>query len=604
MDDFLSDIQIQNAKKRIWNGMQDKLPERGIGVYQSVISSFRASRDGVEYNRLKGVQAKERLLDMLPEREKEEFNFIPTRRVWAAATLSIFFAFLVIPLLQVPKVAQAATYNTLEVVQGEVLVNGAFVEGEVFVREGDRVHTGNGAMAHIEFVDDSRVTLGPDTSLDILYVGTDLENKAKTEIVLEQLSGRVWAQALNLVEDSYLALNFPEGEVVVNQRASFDLQVNEDEIELQVARNLVEVRASGFDSYEGTLGQGASMVLTEDVVVEELGEEDMEDVWWSFNLAYGKIHARGVEEKYKNEAIERATILPGNPLYVLKTFQETVEKTFALSSEAKEELASKHAENRLDEAQALIEQGDMEAVTEALGAYEETVEENLENTDNEELLAHLGEIQKEVMTMQEFDEGAQLLGESVAESSAVISSDPSEKNEARMLSASQKLHLVPDLIEGGDFDTALAYLAAYQEDSISLLVQLEEVELEDREAVVSDLLEQKLKDLQMLRVISSMLEIEELIDVDAQIYEEMSLMALSLRERVLDRLSGFFTETEYDALLQQDVYERVKDNSDMGEELSEQFEAVEDELDDVVGDGGVVMDVEPVIDAVDPRFDF
>ena len=276
--------------------------------------------------------------------------------------------------------------------------------------------------------------------------------------------------------------------------------------------------------------------------------------------------------------------------------EETKEKTTT-------EQATK-SEQEKSPIELLIEQGDMEAVTEALGAYEETVEENLENTDNEELLAHLGEIQKEVMTMQEFDEGAQLLGESVAESSAVISSDPSEKNEARMLSASQKLHLVPDLIEGGDFDTALAYLAAYQEDSISLLVQLEEVELEDREAVVSDLLEQKLKDLQMLRVISSMLEIEELIDVDAQIYEEMSLMALSLRERVLDRLSGFFTETEYDALLQQDVYERVKDNSDMGEELSEQFEAVEDELDDVVGDGGVVMDVEPVIDAVDPRFDF
>jgi hypothetical protein len=610
MNEFIPEIpdhQIQNAKKRIWSGMQNKLPERGFGAYQGILSSFRGANKEMLDSRLAKVQAKERLLDLLPNRvvEKEPvLAFSYARKSFAAVTLSAFFVFLVVPILQMPQIASAAITNVLEVAQGEVLVNGAPVDGEIFVQEGDRVYTGEGSMAHIQFADDSRVTLGPDSSMDILYVGVDLDNRANTNVILEQLDGRIWVQTLNLLDESYLSLHFPDGDVFVSQRASFDVRVDGDEVELQVARNLVDVRVDGDDLYEGTLGQGASLLANEDVVTEKMSDEVMEDIWWDFNLAYGKIHARSVEEKYKNEAIDRAIILPGNPLYVFKTFRETVVEVLAFSQEAKEEVASKHAENRLDEAQALIEQGDVEGATEVLEVYQDTVEDVLEDSDNEELLAHLDEVQKEMMSKQDLDEGEQLLSDSVTETTVAISSDPAEKNEIRMLSASQKLHMVGDLIEEGNYDGALANLSAYKEESISLLVSLEEVDLEDREAVVSDLLDQKLKDLQMLRVLSSELVIEDAVDASAQIYEEMSLMALSLREKALDSLSTFFTETEYDALLQQDVYERVKEGSEMGESLSDQFDAVEEELTAANSEPGVLMDVEQVEEVTDPRFDF
>ena len=50
-----------------------------------------------------------------------------------------------------------------------------------------------------------------------------------------------------------------------------------------------------------------------------------------------------------------------------------------------------------------------------------------------------------------------------------------------MLSASQKLQRVPDLIANGDFDQALIDLSDYQTESVSILAQLETVVLEERE---------------------------------------------------------------------------------------------------------------------------
>lgn len=606
MDEFISEIlgeQVEDAKKRIWNRMEAKLPEREFGMYQDVLATFRMSRQELEISRLKRVQAKERIMDILPDREPAyRPAFIFSRRAWAAATLSFFFAFLFLPVFQMPKLASAVTYNTLEVVQGEAYVNGSPVEGEVFVKTGDIVHTSDGSMAHIDFVDDSRVTLGPNSGVSIVEAGVDPENKAQTEVVVKQIEGRIWVQTLNLMNGSCLTVQFDEGEVISSSRSSFDLQVNFDEANLSVARNLVSVRLDGEDFYEGTIGQGVNLTVDSGFETRELSESEVSDVWWDFNLAYGKMHARTVEDKYKDEAIEKAIILPGNPLYVFKTFRETVQETLTFSSEGKEKVAAEQAEARLDEAQVFIEKGDLEKANQALDKFKETVDNKLTDTDNEDLLAHLDEVQKSMIGQQELDEGDELLADSIVETSVKISSDPTAKNETLRLSASQKLAMVPDLIEESKFDKAIEYLGDYQNNSISILVQLEDIDLEDRELVVSELLDQKLKDLQQLRVINSMLN--GAVDVDAQIYEEMSMMALSLRERALDRLSTFFTETKYDALMQQDVYERLKDSSEMNEDLSQQFEAVEEELDAVASGDDVVIDVQPVEEEIDPRFDF
>ncbi len=109
--------------------------------------------------------------------------------------------------------------------------------------------------------------------------------------------------------------------------------------------------------------------------------------------------------------------------------------------------------------------------------------------------------------------------------------------------------------------------------------------MEDREAVVSALLDQKLEDIQMLRIISSMPEASESMEVDTQILEQMSMMVLSLKEEELTELSEFFESTDYDVSVQHSVYTRLKNNLDLDEELSEQFDTLEAELENPINAG-------------------
>ncbi len=591
---MLNDAQINDAKKRIWSRLQSKLPERGLSVYQPMLSLLRGQKTPI--SRLKRVQFKERILDVLPERLPVQVFF--TKRLWASASLLLILGVVFTPILQVAPSVSASGSNLLEVVEGEVWVNGNPVENRVLLQTGDRVSTGEDAMAHLYFLDDSRVTMGPGTEVDILDTQIDPENRADTQVMLRQESGRLWVQVLNLVSSgSVFTVEFPQGSATVDSRASFDISVDESEGEtrLSVARNLIAVNVNTETvSYEGILGQGAGLRAGEEVFTETLSPEVESDVWWSFNLAYGKSYARQLDESYKQENVDRAVILPGNPLYFLKTFRENIQISLTFSSEAKEELLVQQAENRLNEAQVLLAQGETEAAEEVLQVYSKAVEEALENSDNEGLLALVEETQKGALVNQEVDAGSTLLEEHLVSSSALIPSDISEKTEVQMLSASQKLQRLPDLIANGDFNQALADLSAYQTESVSILAQLETVALEEREAVVSTLLDQKLKDIQILRVIASMPDLYLMVDIDAAILDQLSMMVLSLREKELTELSKFFESTTYNVVLQYDEYSRLRDHTTITPELSQQFEDVEQELSSAQ-DSEVVMDIAPVI---------
>jgi hypothetical protein len=153
-----------------------------------------------------------------------------------------------------------------------------------------------------------------------------------------------------------------------------------------------------------------------------------------------------------------------------------------------------------------------------------------------------------------------------------------EKTQAKMVSTSQKLERVPDLLADGNYEQALLDLSDYQTESLSILTELEEVPMDQREAVVSALLNQKLDDITLLRVIASMPEAAEAVDIDKQMLEQMSMMVLSLKEQQLTDLGSFFESTDYDVEVQYNVYSRLKGDVEIDEGLSEQFESVEEEL--------------------------
>lgn len=578
---------INDAKSRIWARMQDKLPDRGVGLLQ-------ASR--FEVPRLQKVQMKERLLDSLPDfvpslSYSEKFRILFRQKAaFSMMLLSVFFVFVLAP---TPNVS-ANSNNILEISQGSaVIVRGGEkinVTDQSLVVQGDKIQIADDSMAHLYFLDDSQMTLGPGTILAVTEVHVQPGNKARTEVVVDQFAGRAWTQVLNIVgKDSFFSHRFPDGEISVSQRASFDVDVGTDSTRIEVARNLVDVMINeGNQVYSGTLGQGVKM-LTGTIETAELTDEEKNDVWWKFNLAFEKSYARTVDEKYKKEAIARVLILPGNPLYKLKTFQEQVQSFVTLSKSGKQELAVKRAQTRLSEAQSLIAQGKEENLAQTLNDYQKAVTEAVELSGGDQILADTELVQKQVLTAQNSDVNTELLKSTVNSVAAESSDDLGNM----LLSASQRLSMVPDLIEKGSYDQAMQYITNYKDESREILVELESVPLEDRQLVIMKLLDQKLGDLQMLRIVSSLLT----IDVNAQTLQEMSMIVLSLRERELDHLSDFFAASADDKDVQLMIYSKLKNSIDIDEQLRAGLSQVEAQL----SGSGLVVDLTVSDAPVDPR---
>lgn len=574
----MQDPNIELAKKRIWKRLEAKLPERGNPGFSPVFSALRASAEDLTLSRLKKVQAKERLLDLLPERTPVLQGFFPSRLA-SLGTLGLLMGTLLVPLMDLVPGASAASQNILELVGGDVYVNGVKVIETTILQVGDTIQTGEGSMAHLTFVDDSRLTMGPSSKVDIVDAWIDTSNRSNSRVELTQDQGRSWSQVLNLTDEASFTVNFPQGKIWVSQRASFDLEVSEEMSTASVARNLVDLEVTvGEDAYFGVLGQGAELSVSEDIQTQEVSEEEQGDVWWTFNLAYGKSYARTLDENYQKENISHALILPGNPLYALKTFREDLQVSFAFTADAKQNLLVQQAETRLNEAQVLLAQGDTESAAAVLKIYQETVDSVEATSPSNELLVLEDEAQKEALT----DNGG------------------------------TDLQSVPDLIAEGRFEEAVVVLQAYASSSSSLLAQLEDVSMEDREAAVSDLLDQKLSDLQLLKIIAAMPDLSETVDLDSMnstILKELSVMALSLREKELGDLTVYFDMNDNDLSTQSDLYEHLKNDATMTVELSDQFDEIQEQIEAPVET--VVIDIRPVEEPVpalveevlDPRFE-
>ncbi|QQR55459.1 FecR domain-containing protein [Candidatus Peregrinibacteria bacterium] len=583
----MKEPNIELAKRRIWKRLEAKLPDRENVHFAPVFSALRFGVQDLPLSQLKKVQAKEHLLDLLPERELTPAKAFFPSRLLSLGTLSLMLGVLFVPLMDLMPSVAASSQNVLELVEGQVYVNGVQVKGTTLLQVGDSVETGEGSLAHLTFVDDSRLTLGPSSKVDIVDAWIDPADRSKSHVELLQEEGRSWSQVLNLTDEASFAVHFPQGKVWVNQRASFDLQVSEEAATVEVARNLVELEVKAADGvYSGFLGQGAELSVSSSIETQEISEEDQKDVWWTFNLAYGKAYARTLDENYKRENISHASILPGNPFYFLKTFRESLQVSFAFTEGAKQDVLLQQAETRLNEAQALLAQGETESAAAVMKVYEETVEAVEATSPSEALLVLEDEVQKEALTDH-------------------VDMKTNTMLQAH-LDANASLQLVPDLIAEGQFDEAVAVLEAYNQSSLSLVADLQDLNMEDREAAVSQLLDQKLADVQLLKVIATMPELSESVDMNASVLKELSVMALSLREKEMDSFDAYFEATKDELSVQEDLYEHIKNDASIPSQLEEQFNEIEEQMeapvDTVVIDIRAVEEtlVEPQI--LDPRF--
>jgi len=480
--------------------------------------------------------------------------------------------------VQLPQVS-AAKVSQVDAVRGTVYVEREgqpiSLENGFLVKEGDRLITEADGLLDVMFVDDSLLTLGPDTEVEITRLWADPENEANTSIEVNVESGRIFAQVVNLSPTSSLfAISTEKGDFMVDRKASFDVFVTPELIEARVFSNLMDFEVhTGGVTREGTLGPNLLMQLNGDLVIEEIENLEVlktEDVWVQTNLENHTKYLDRLESFYEARTTQKAGTLPGDAFYFLERGGEEIKLFFSFGEEKQAEVNLNLAEQRFSEATVLIRQGDQETAQELLQNYQTTLVDLSGQTPEYEknIRATLEESQK-MMEGFSVDDSIQEARSMVDETVILVVNDEAEKQVVHLETTADRLGLALDLIQIGAYDLAEQSLLDYQAGLNDVLEGLAELPMESRKQVIFEILDQKLRDLLMLKLIDSELDVleedEASVELKAQVqvvYEDtlyqLNTLVLNLKERAVLQLGTFLEDVKEDETIQLQILGRLK----------------------------------------------
>lgn len=499
------------------------------------------------------------------------------RRYWATAVaVLVLFVGTFGALVQVPYVS-ASKISTVEAVRGAVFVERDGTANPLtagfLVEEGDRFIVKNDGWADVVFVDDTLVTFGPGTLAVVSRLWSDPGNESHTSISLNVESGRVWANVMNLLpNDSRFEMTSGEVMVASDRRATFDLFVEEDRKELRVFSNLVDfdVREKGV-AHEGTLGRLLGFVLTEGVLsIEHLApieELVRSDVWVQSNLENREQHRARLNHYYAERVEQRAGILPGDVRYGVKRGFESVRLLMNFDRDAEADLRFNLASKRFFEAMSLFNRDEWKKGRAALEEYR-LILIDLSHRD-ERLVPMIYAVLEESRKVVEGVNPSEPLYEVRRFIDALfvdLAPDVASLQTFKLQAAADRLGLALELVQIGAYDLARTALEDYQLGLESVLTDLPTVDFEERRELVLSILDQKLRDLEQLKLIASALTaVEGSAEVESQLQElrldtlyQLNTLVIHLKERAVLHLGTFLQGVKADEATQREVLARLK----------------------------------------------
>ncbi len=580
----LSDARKSAIKKRLLTRVDAAMAREEIG-FEQLAEQLEKLTLTVEPTAAFKQHARQDLLDLVTLRSQRLWlrdifgELLARRKMWATVTActilvtGTFGYFVQLPQVSAAKVSQIdEVRGTVYVERGEGQV---LVENGFLVEEGDRIITEGDGFVDVMFVDDSLLTLGPDTIATVKQLWVDPENHAGTMIDVSILEGRAFAQVVNLSPGSSLfTLASAQGDFSVDRKAHFDLIVKPDETQVRVFGNLVdfEVTSEGV-THEGTLGPNLMMDVNGDLVIEKI--EDVvalqeEDMWVQTNLESHSRYLERLESFYVERVEQRAGTLPGDSFYFLERGSEEVQKVFAFSEENKLQTNVALAEQRFSEAAVLMRQGRSDEALDLLQVYQDNlVNLAAESPEQEEALLAVLEQSKKMMEGFSLDDSIQEARAVVEETEILLVSDEAEQKVTHLETTADRLGLAFELTQIGAYELALQSLQDYQLGLSDVLEGLADLEMEARRQVVLEILDQKLRDLLMLKMISFELESApesaEATAVQLQVdtlytdtLYQLNTLVISLKERAVLELGTFLRDAKSEEDLQRDVLNRLK----------------------------------------------
>jgi hypothetical protein len=239
------------------------------------------------------------------------------------------------------------------------------VAGEITLSAGMQLKTTDGE-ASILLWDDGVVRMGSDTVLTLQDLTERLEPAPEIVPTLFVDRGRIWVQGLIPAPLRGITVAVAEGSITVNEGS---VSVVRDELlsievfnrSVLVQRDGHETRLTAGDRMQAWSG---SVPLIRHIVSSAYGEG-----WVAQNISRDAVHRRDIAQLQQERRVARAGILPTSRLYSVKRAAEAVDVLLTFDERVRVEKQIAYAGVRLDEAAALIQEGDVEAVNGSLSEY-------------------------------------------------------------------------------------------------------------------------------------------------------------------------------------------------------------------------------------------
>ncbi len=242
------------------------------------------------------------------------------------------------------------------------------VTQELELREAAFLRTMNGE-ATIMLHDDGNVRLAPQTMITLEDVDDHLTAAPDTATVA-LASGKIWLQGLLPDQLRGFVVATPAGTVTVHG-GSVSVEVTGTTAHVEVWDRHATVMQDDR-TVSLVAGEYVDLVQSSVPVVHTLPSDAYKAPWVAQNLQRDAVHQREMAQLQQERRAAEAGILPTSPFYTVKRVAENFDVLLTLDPEAKVQKRLQQASTRLNEAAALIAQGDSGASV-PLDEYKQTL---------------------------------------------------------------------------------------------------------------------------------------------------------------------------------------------------------------------------------------
>lgn len=531
---YLSEERNVALRRRVLRSVEMGETKQEFPLFRSLIQKIRQVALSIAIPRTFQAILKERIL-MLVEFQgsgasgvRLPFFFVRHRKA-LAATLAVIFSFSLLFhfTFEIPRV-EASYLTALEEITGSVVVvrEGKSFPGKsgLLLKVDDVIKTGQASKAVIRFLDQSVSRLDENTEMKISKLFVNPFNKTETivEVILNR--GRLWARVVNLIDNfSHFQVKARNTVAVAKKKAAFDVSIVQNgRATISAIHNRVDiVVATDKKVIETTLVKGFTAEMkTDNPTAPQIRPEripEAGDSWMATNLAEDKAYMDTVKQENEEQFAHQVTVLPGNLFYAMKELSEGTKIAFTLNELSKQKKIIFANQEKLAEAQVLLNRGQTEAAENLLSGFQSQTQavmarvKELETSSPAQAAAIRTQV-KEVLDTYEKNLALMLptdplyrMKEAIARTKVAVASGVgvAEKTQELLTQAGEKLLEAHDFVEQGNPGAAAVQVQAYTKAVSDVFSEVQKLSDDDKEKAVSVIIENKGEDFKSLQAMST-----------------------------------------------------------------------------------------------------